>query len=168
MSIEVRKVSSSEDFEECLRIRREVFIKGMNVPEEHEVDAFEEEATHFLALYDGKPAATGRTRLKKGFVKFERIATLSEFRGKGLASALMKAMQQDALKKHSEYLPAMHAQVSAISFYLKLGWVNVGKVFVEADIDHQMMILPPKDISKLKCLNDPETPKAILEFFNIC
>lgn len=168
MSIEVRKVLSPEDFEECLRIRRKVFIDEMNVPEADEIDAFEEEATHYLVTVDGKPAATGRTRLKKGFVKFERIATLSEFRGKGLASALMKVMQQDALQIHPEYLSAMHAQVSAISFYLKLGWVTVGEVFEESGIDHQVMILPPTDVSKLKCLNDPETPKAILEFFSKC
>lgn len=166
MTMEVRKVTSVEDYEECLRIRREVFIKGMNVPKEHEIDAYEEKATHFLALFEGKPAATGRIRLKKGFVKFERIATLSEFRGKGLASALMEAMQREALKHFPEYLPAMHAQVSAISFYLKLGWVNVGEVFIEAGIDHQVMILPPDDVSKLKCLTDPETPQAILDFFH--
>ncbi|WP_420422327.1 GNAT family N-acetyltransferase [Simkania sp.] len=164
MSIEVRIVSSAEDYEKCLLIRRKVFIEGMDVPEEHEIDAYEEEATHFLALYEDMPAATGRIRIKKGFVKFERIATLSEFRGKGLASALMEAMQEEALEHYSAYLPAMHAQVSAISFYLKLGWVAVGDVFEEAGIDHQVMVLLPQDISKLKCLSDPETPKAILDY----
>jgi predicted GNAT family N-acyltransferase len=164
MSIEVRKVSSAEDYENCLRIRRKVFIEGMNVPEEHEIDAYEKEATHFLALYRDTPAATGRIRLKKGFVKFERIATLLEFRGKGLASALMEAMQQEALEQYPTYLPAMHAQVSALSFYLKLGWVTVGAVFEEAGIDHQVMILPPQDGSKLRCLTDPATPQPILDY----
>jgi len=166
MDIEIKFVDSEEDYQKCLAIRRKVFIEGMNVSEQHEIDAYEKKSHHFLALYDDIPASTGRYRLKKGFAKFERIATLSEFRGKGIASQLMQVMQADAQKRYPDYLPAMHAQVTAVPFYLKLGWVIIGDIFIEADIEHQVMVLLPKDLSNLKCLTDPQTPKPILDYLN--
>jgi len=135
------------------------------VPEREEIDAFEKEAIHFLAYYKGVSAATGRMRVKKCFIKFERIATLKEFRGRGIATELMEEMQRAALARFHTYLPAMHAQTEAIPFYLKLGWVQVGDLFDEAGIEHQVMILlPPKKIDQLKCLTDPSTPQPILEY----
>ncbi|MCB1110113.1 MAG: GNAT family N-acetyltransferase [Chlamydiia bacterium] len=82
---------------------------------------YEKEETHFLATYEGEPAGSGRFRFKGGLVKFERVATLKKFRGKGVASALMDLMEKRAKMKHSDYLPFMHAQVDAIPFYLKQG-----------------------------------------------
>lgn len=165
MSITIRQVSTDQEYQQCLEIRRIVFIEEQGVPEEVEMDAYENEATHFLALYGSAPAATGRLRLKKGFVKFERIGTLPPFRGKGIAKALVKEMQKVTLEVFPGYLPAMHAQADATSFYLKLGWVAVGSPFEEAGILHQVMILPPKDPANLKCLSDPETPQSILDYF---
>lgn len=162
--ITVKEVETEEEYQECLSIRKTVFIDEQNVPFEEEVDAFEKESMHFLAFLDGKEAATGRIRIKKGFVKFERVATLKEFRGKGVASKLMQEMTKVALKRFPTYLPAMHAQLEAIPVYLKLGWVVVGEVFDESGIDHQIMILPPENPKDLKCLSDPSTPQPILDF----
>ncbi len=160
----VRPILNEQDYASSLAIRRSVFVKEQGVPEELEID-HEKESHHFLALYEQLPAATGRYRLKKGFTKFERIATLKPFRGKGIARVLMQSMQSDCLKRYPEYLPMMHAQISVISFYLKLGWIALGNIFQEANIDHQLMILPPEDPSSLKCLADPETAQSIRTFF---
>ncbi|NGX51480.1 MAG: putative N-acetyltransferase YjcF [Chlamydiae bacterium] len=162
--ITVRELESEEEYQSCLQIRRAVFIEGQMVPEREEIDAFEKEAIHFLAYYKGEPAATGRMRIKKSFIKFERIATLKEFRGRGVATELMHEMQKTALERFPSYLPSMHAQTEAISFYLKLGWVQVGEFFTEAGIDHRVMILSPKIVETLKCLTDAATPQPILDF----
>lgn len=163
--IQIHPVSNKEEYNCCLTIRKKVFVEEQGVPKEAEIDSHEKIALHFLAFYDDKPAATGRFRIKTGFVKFERIATLPEFRGKGVASMLMKAMQSDSVSKHPDFLPLMHAQISAISFYLKLGWMAIGKIFVEDGIEHKMMILPPKEASNLVCLSDPKTEQSILDYF---
>ena len=162
--ITVKQVENEEEYQRCLEIRRKVFIEGQKVPEREEVDEFEKESIHFLAYYNDKPAATGRIRIKKSFVKFERVATLENYRGKGIASELMKEMQKVALRRFPTYLPAMHAQVEAVSFYLKLGWVQVGALFEEAGIEHQVMILLPEKIDELRCLTDPSIPSPIKEF----
>jgi predicted GNAT family N-acyltransferase len=142
--ITIKQVETEKDYQICLKIRRKIFIEEQNVPERMEVDEFEKEAIHFLAFYQSHPAATGRIRINKGFVKFERVATLEKYRGKGIASGLMQEMQKVAIERFPTYLPAMHAQVKAVSFYVKLGWVQVGELFEEAGIEHQMMILLPK------------------------
>lgn len=162
--IEVREVVTDQEWQEYINIRHVVFIQEQNVPEEDEIDAYEKESTHFIATLDGQPAGTGRFRLKKGFIKFERVATLKEFRGKGVASAIMDLMEKRAKMKHSDYLPAMHAQIDAVSLYAKRGWIPLGKVFDESGIDHQLMVLLPKNTSHLKCLKDPDTPQDIKEF----
>lgn len=162
--ISIKEVDTAGEYQECLSIRRKVFVEEQGVPLEEEIDTFEKESVHFLVHLNEKPVATGRIRLKKGFIKFERIATLPAYRGKGLASALLDVMEKTAASRFAEYLPAMHAQLGALSLYKKRGWLEVGETFQEAGIDHKAMVLLPDNLKDLKCLNDPETPLAIKEF----
>ncbi|MCB1116683.1 MAG: GNAT family N-acetyltransferase [Chlamydiia bacterium] len=137
--ITVKQVETDQDFKSCLKIRREVFFREQNVPEELEVDEYEKTSIHFLALFNNTPAGTGRLRIVKEKVKFERISTLKEFRGQGIASKLMETMEAYA-KKHYPTLPmTLDAQTLALEFYLKLGWTPVGECFYEANIEHQRM-----------------------------
>ena len=152
-----------------MEIRKKVFITEQNVPVELEIDEFEKTSTHFLALVDGIPSGVGRLRLKHSYVKFERIATLTTLRGAGVGRKLTTYMLEFARKAFPTYLPAMHAQESAIGFYKKLGWIEVGEKFLEAGIVHQVLIFPPDEEAtrkKLKAHQDPhcrEDIKAILK-----
>lgn len=128
-----------DDYELCLKIRREVFVQEQKVPEDIEVDEFETSAQHFLVRSNGVPAGTGRFRVKDQYIKFERIATLKEFRGQGIGRFLMIEMMKEAQKHFSHLTPFMYSQKDAVSFYEKLGWVKVGDEFIEANIPHQAM-----------------------------
>lgn len=168
--INVLSANEPKLLELVMRIRREVFIDEQGVPEEIEVDEYEEQSHHFLATVDGAPAGAGRMRTKKSYAKFERIATLQEFRGAGVGRAIMEFMQSFAREKYPQYLPAMHAQRDAIGFYLKLGWVEVGEVFYEADIPHRVLILPPQEKTQIKQLllwNDPEVRPDIKDYLKL-
>ncbi len=149
---EVQKVSTPEELKIAFQIRRQVFVVEQGVAENLELDEYDLEATHFLVHINGKHLATGRMRAKDPFLKFERIATLAEARGRGAGRALMNYMQEFALNNFKKLVPYMHAQNSAIPFYEKLGWLCVGKEFLEADIPHHKMILPPLS---------PEAKKAL-------
>ena len=152
-------VKSLGEYELALKVRREVFVREQGVPESIEVDAYEKEATHFLTLFDGIPVGTGRLRLKKSYAKFERIATLKSHRGHGLGRSLMDLMLRYAQEHHPLHLPAMHAQLEAVGFYVKLRWVPIGEVFEEASILHRVLIYPPHSKAELKHLlawKDPE------------
>ncbi len=168
MSIIVKQAISEEDKKKCLDIRREVFIKEIDIPEEIEVDN-EEESVHFLAFFNNKAVATGRFRIYKSFLKFERIATLKEYRNMGIASLIMKEMQKIGSELYPELLQILYAKDTAIEFYKKNRWIELGDYFISANIKHKIMImisLPNLNIDKLKCLNDPECPPVIANYLN--
>ena len=86
-------VRTPSEYEMALEVRREVFIEEQGLPASLEIDEHEKEAVHFLSLADGVPVGAGRLRLKKSYVKFERIATLKSCRGQGIGRLLMACMQ---------------------------------------------------------------------------
>jgi predicted GNAT family N-acyltransferase len=159
-------VSSDIEYKSCLDIRYEVFVKEQNVPQEIEIDSYENESTHFLVLFNDKPVSTGRFHIKNSFLKFERIATIKSHRKKGLGSLLMQKMQEIGFKKYPQYLQVTHSQIHSIPFYEKLSWICIGGAFMEADIEHKLMIFLPKDtnyIKNLKCLQDRKCPIEIIK-----
>lgn len=148
-----------------MRIRREVFIKGQNVPEEIEIDGYDSELTggpfpkdgaadkndvvHVLALYNGRPAAAGRLICRTGekkelkTAKIGRIAVLPEFRGLGIGSAVVKYLMWLSEKKSAARI-ILHAQCYIAGMYEKLGFKARGEVFAEAGIDHIEMFMDVK------------------------
>lgn len=140
LTIEI--ATTPNQYQKCLALRREIFILEQNVPESIEVDQYETTATHFLAELDQTPVATGRLRIKNDWIKFERIATSKKHRGSGIGRSLMLYMQEYASKHFSNLTPAMHAQLDAVPFYEKLGWIPQGEIFFEASIPHKLLFLP--------------------------
>jgi predicted GNAT family N-acyltransferase len=147
-SLQVKLATTKEEYLWCREIRRTVFIEEQGVPESIEIDEFENGSKHFLVLLDGQPVGAGRFRLKKFYAKFERIATLKSHRGLGIGRKLMETMQAHSSQFYPNFLPAMHAQKSAVNFYLKLGWVAVGEEFFEANIPHQILIYPQEILKR--------------------
>lgn len=134
--------STSSWYQKSLKIREAVFIHEQKIDPSLEIDAFENECDYFLTSLDHRTAATGRLRKAGDKIKFERIATLLEFRGKGLGKHLMDFMLETATSKYPEKKIWMHSQLSAVPFYEKLGWVRVGENFDEAGIPHVAMTYP--------------------------
>jgi predicted GNAT family N-acyltransferase len=140
-SINVRKVKDADGLELARKIRYDVFVIGQNVPTEEEIDQFEEESFHFLALLDGTPAGAARWRFTDQGIKLERFAVLERFRERGVGSALVEAVLKD-IEEHpgahgkTQYL---HAQLSAMRLYSKFGFKREGSMFQECDIDHYKM-----------------------------
>jgi predicted GNAT family N-acyltransferase len=144
MNISVMKIADPDELPLLFDIRHEVFVVGQNVPKEEENDEYELTSTHFLATCDGTMCGTARWRATEEGVKLERFAVLEEYRGKGVAKALLDAMLKDISKNKTVrgkkiYL---HAQVYVVPFYEKNGFVPEGEEFVEAGIRHLKMYLP--------------------------
>jgi putative acetyltransferase len=129
-------------YPDSLSIRQEVFIKEQEIDPKLEIDEYENECTYFLTSINDIPASTGRLRISREKIKFERIATLKAFRGKHCGKELMQKMLLHARTHHPELKPYMHAQMSAVSFYESIGWVKVGEEFDEAGIPHFAMTVP--------------------------
>jgi predicted GNAT family N-acyltransferase len=122
---------------EVLRIRDEVFVRGMGVPVEIEHDSRDPHCFHVLARVDGSPAATGRLDFGLGG-KVGRVAVLRGFRGRRLGAAVMDALEEEGRSRGLEGLWC-HAQLTAAGFYRRLGWTAVGEEFIEAGIRHVRM-----------------------------
>ena len=69
-----------------------------------------------------------------------RMAVLTEYRNQGIGSALLRFILQD-IKNKKPIKIYLHAQVSAINFYKKQGFIEHGEIFYEADIPHRKMLL---------------------------
>lgn len=130
---------NSPDLEACYAIRTEVFCGEQQVSQELEFDGRDAECRHYLARMGNEAIGTARVRpLGDGLVKFERIAVYAQFRGQQVGRALMDRALADA-RGSGAVAGVLHAQSSAATFYLKLGFAQEGGTFVEADIPHVRM-----------------------------
>ena len=118
-------------------IRRKVFINEQNVPQEEEWDGLDTECLHFLAMLDGQPVGTARL-LPDAHIG--RVAVLANARGTGIGVLLMQAAIE-AARQAGHIQVALSAQVHALAFYERLGFVAHGEEFMDAGIPHREMTL---------------------------
>jgi predicted GNAT family N-acyltransferase len=134
----VEPADYAADFKDLRSIREPVFVQEQQVPLELEWDELDPQCHHVIAR-DGehRPIGTGRLTPQH---KIGRMAVLREWRGKGVGDALLVALIEKArelgLRKVS-----LNAQVGALGFYEKFGFLPEGERFEEAGIEHQAMSL---------------------------
>jgi len=137
MDIQLKIIKTNDEKNLALNIRREVFIKGLNIPEHLEIDSNEESSKYILAKVDGKSVGTARWRKTDEGMKLERFAVLNDYRSIGIGTMMTKFILNQLKNSKLIYL---NAQESAISFYEKIGFKPVGPRFREVNIEHQKMI----------------------------
>ncbi len=136
-SLNIRVADWQHDRDELSLIRQKVFVKEQNVPVDMEWDEHDAVSTHYLVTLDDKPVATARL---KPDGQIGRMAVLAEFRNQGIGNQLLKFVLKNATEKnHKNFY--LHAQVTAITFYEKHGFISHGEVFYEASIAHREMHL---------------------------
>lgn len=147
---EARIVTTKLELEAVFAVRMKVFVEEQKVPPEEELDSYDDAALHFLIgaqrlAVEGqiteKFMIVGTARLidkEMGTGKIGRVAVLKEYRGKGLGAKLMRCIEGEASRRGFRRL-ILEAQVSAIPFYEKLGYVAEGEVFLDANIEHRLM-----------------------------
>ena len=69
-----------------------------------------------------------------------RMAVLPDWRGRGIGTALLRAVLQCAREKGLAVV-TLHAQTHAVPFYARQGFRAEGAVFMEAGIPHRRMTL---------------------------
>lgn len=137
MTIEIRAANWIDDRVTLSEIRRRVFIEEQQVPQELEWDGADENAQHWLALLDGEPIGTARM-LRDGHIG--RMAVLSRARTQGIGSALLQAAINHAVQQQLREI-YLHAQIHALPFYQRFGFVAEGPEFQDAGIPHRTMRL---------------------------
>ena len=121
-------------------VRKEVFVKEQHVPEEEEIDQFEDTSEHIVIYDGGQPVGAGRWRMKDGHGKLERICVMKSHRSLGVGAIMMQALEKAAAAKGADSF-ILHAQTQAVPFYEKQGYrVTSGEEFPDAGIPHLEMI----------------------------
>ncbi|WPF77877.1 GNAT family N-acetyltransferase [Bacillus velezensis] len=121
-------------------VRKEVFVKEQHVPEEEEIDQFEDTSEHIVIYDGGQPVGAGRWRMKDGHGKLERICVMKSHRSLGVGAIIMQALEKAAAAKGADSF-ILHAQTQAVPFYEKQGYrVTSGEEFLDAGIPHLEMI----------------------------
>ena len=137
--INVKVVETEQEKELAFSIRKKVFVEEQGVPEHLELDEFDESAVHFIVEKDGQTIAAARLReMEPGIGKIERVSVLKEQRGNHLGILIMEYIETYAKEHHWQKLK-LNAQVYAISFYEKLGYVITSPEFLDAHIPHRAM-----------------------------
>ena len=129
----------NDDRQALTAIRYRVFVEEQQVPEDVEMDAFDETSVHLLARSD-EYGFIGCARIMPSG-QIGRMAVLKHCRGGGTGSLLMTAAITEAKRQNFEAI-FLHAQCHAETFYSRFGFVACGDVFDEAGIDHIKMTLP--------------------------
>lgn len=142
-------VTTQAELNECLLVRRAVFIREQGVSEDEEIDEHDGDpatvasAVHVLGRVQGFPAATGRLLLDRPRgedAHIGRVAVIEQLRGRGYGRAVMEALQAEASERGFPGI-TLDAQLHAIPFYEGLGYAARGEVFLDAGIEHRSMDL---------------------------
>lgn len=136
--MKVLVVKNEKQLEDAFSIRRSVFIEEQQVPEEEEIDQYEDESVHFVLYDQNKAIGAGRYRTFEEYGKVERICILSENRKGGSGKALMKGIEEFAKQNGAPALK-LNAQTHAIPFYSRLGYEIISEEFLDAGIPHKTM-----------------------------
>lgn len=128
--------------DDALAIRQAVFVAEQNVPLDLELDDLDDQTTHYVGYVGDHAAATARVAVNAETANWhiQRVATDKRYRGHGYAAKIMQAIIADAQAEHAKTLD-LGAQITALGFYEKLGFVGEGDLFMDAGIQHRNMVL---------------------------
>ena len=134
--LDISVVSWPDDKDKLSKIRHQVFVVEQNVPEDMEWDEYDESSVHFLVTIKDKAIACARLKTDG---QIGRMAVLSEYRKQTIGYQLLHFILLYATGQNVKQL-YLHAQVDAIAFYEKQGFVTNGDIFYEANIPHREML----------------------------
>jgi len=134
-------IETTDDLKTCFALRNEVFVREQDVPIDEEQDDLDEAATHLLACLDGSPVGTARIVFQDDAAKIGRVCVLQSMRGRGLGVMLIRKAIELARTRGGVCKVKLGAQVDAIGFYQKFGFVPQGPTFEDAGIEHREMTL---------------------------
>lgn len=132
----MRRASWLDDREALQAIRQRVFIAEQGMDPAEEFDDADPTCQHVLGVAGtGEPIGTARIDLHG---RIGRMAVLMDWRGRGVGRAILTHVLEFARERGLERVH-LHAQLGALGFYSRCGFVPIGPRFLEAGIEHQRM-----------------------------
>ena len=133
----------TEAFQDAYPIRLQVFVHEQNIPIDLEIDEYDQVAQHLIVFLNLKPIGTARIFNADGneesHLKIGRLALLEEHRHQGIGSKMMERLLDYAQNNNCKKL-SLNAQIDALAFYEKFGFIAEELVFDEGGISHRQCI----------------------------
>lgn len=131
--------NNQKHFYEQILVRKDVFIIEQNVPIEEEFDHHDSDAIQFVAYNNDKVIGAARFRVSNGKGKVERVCVIKNYRKSGVGKLIMTTILEYVINNTNLTQLILDAQLTAIPFYKKLGYIDYGDVFLDANIKHKAM-----------------------------
>jgi predicted GNAT family N-acyltransferase len=139
MKFRFKPVKTIPEMIDAIRLRIKVFHKEQKVNPLTDLDKYDKDAHHFIALNGKNIIGTSRVRILNNWAKIERMAIDKNYRDKGVGKGLAQFIINFFRRKEVPKI-YLNAQYLVMGFYEKLGFKAVGKPFYEAKIKHIRMV----------------------------
>jgi ElaA protein len=129
---------------ELLRLRSEVFVVEQQCIYQ-DIDGFDGQAMHLLGVQGGELQAYARCfepGVKFAEASIGRVLTRHTQRGTGMGHALIEQAKSAVTQVWGPQAIRIGAQAHLAGFYVKHGFQDVGKPYMEDGIAHLEMLLP--------------------------
>jgi predicted GNAT family N-acyltransferase len=138
METTIRVAKTHADFGKIFVLRYKIFTVEQGFSEDIEIDEHDDTAVHLIADAGSRAMGTLRLFKNKGDIILGRMAVEKEARATGLGRKLVRRAIIEARKMGGKFIIA-HAQVQALGFYMKLGFVPFGDEFDEDGTPHRLV-----------------------------
>ena len=129
------------DITKALQIRFEVFCDEQGYSHEQEVDELDKSSLHLVCLNDDIPIAAGRIVKDTEYkAHIGRICVKKNMRGTGLGRELVEKLIDKCKELHFKEI-VVGAQVRAMGFYEKLGFIPYGEQYMDGHVPHIPMVM---------------------------
>jgi len=122
-------------------IRQAVFVEEQGVPAEEEWDLADRTCRH-VVIYDTAISDAARSGLATGRLlpdgRIGRMAVVQSHRRSGLGAWVLHRLLHEARRLGMNEV-ILHAQVHALGFYARAGFVAEGPEFMECEMPHRQM-----------------------------
>ena len=136
-ALQVLLATWEQDSAAIRAVRNAVFSVEQGISETLDFDGRDHDCVHVLArVGEGEIIGTARM-LPDGHVG--RIAVHKEWRGQGMGTRLVEYLTEVARDRGFAEIH-LHSQVQAAGFYSRLEFEARGDTFMEADIEHVLMV----------------------------
>lgn len=118
-----------------MALRWTVFVEEQGVPPKDELDGTDVGCTHIIATDADGILGAARFKIFENTAKIGRVCVDQDHRGRGIGADLIRFICRTCGSPRA----LLGAQVDAIPFYERLGFVPVGMVYIDAGIPHRDM-----------------------------
>tara|TARA_E500000331_G_scaffold258016_1_gene248837 strand:+ start:57 stop:500 length:444 start_codon:yes stop_codon:yes gene_type:complete len=136
----IKSPENKEEWDNYLMFRWEILRKPLGMSKDSLADSIEDKSFHLMGIDDEeKVIASGRVHFNcENEAQIRYMAVDDSFKRKGVGTEIVKELENYAQSKGANIM-VLNARENAISFYLSLGYEEVGPYQSDTGIPHKTM-----------------------------